>query len=147
MCRSIKTLHNFKPPATEEEIRASALQFVRKLSGFARPSHANELAFNGAVDQVAHAAHELLDLLVTNAPPPDRETEAAKARPGGRAIPFLGAQRGRADRRRAGFARNAAADRHSIRKPGVRACGVDNQTIRGYGGSAPFSNLAMTRVA
>jgi hypothetical protein len=80
MCRSIKTLHNFKPPATEEEIRASALQFVRKLSGFARPSKANEQAFNLAVDQVTHAAHHLLDSLVTNAPPRDRDIEAAKAR-------------------------------------------------------------------
>ena len=80
MCRSIKTLHNFKPPATEEEIRASAVQFVRKLSGFARPSRANELAFNRALDQVAHAAHELLGSLVTNAPPRDREIEAARAR-------------------------------------------------------------------
>jgi hypothetical protein len=80
MCRNIKTLHNFKPPATEEEIRASALQFVRKLSGFARPSKANEAAFDRAVDRVAKAAHELLDALVTNAPPRDREAEAAKAR-------------------------------------------------------------------
>jgi hypothetical protein len=80
MCRSIKTLHNFQPPATDEEIHASALQFVRKLSGFARPSKANEAAFNRAVDQVSHAAHELLHSLVTNAPPRDRETEAAKAR-------------------------------------------------------------------
>jgi hypothetical protein len=80
MCRSIKTLHNFEPPATDAEIRASALQFVRKLSGFARPSKANEAAFNRAVEQVAHAAHELLDALVTNAPPRDRDVEAAKAR-------------------------------------------------------------------
>ena len=80
MCRNIRTLHNFKPPATHEEIHASALQFVRKLSGFARPSKANEAAFNRAVEQVAHAAHELLDSLVTNAPPRDREVEAAKAR-------------------------------------------------------------------
>jgi hypothetical protein len=80
MCRNIKTLHNFAPPATHEEIHASALQFVRKLSGFARPSKANEVAFNRAVEQVAHAAHELLDALVTNAPPRDREVEAAKAR-------------------------------------------------------------------
>ena len=80
MCRNIKTLHNFKPPATDEEIHASSLQFVRKLSGFARPSKANEVAFNHAVDQVAQAAHELLQALVTNAPPRDRETEAAKAR-------------------------------------------------------------------
>jgi hypothetical protein len=80
MCRSIKTLHNFAPPATDEEIRASSLQFVRKLSGFTRPSRTNEVAFARAVDQVAHAARELLDSLVTSAPPRDREAEAAKAR-------------------------------------------------------------------
>ncbi len=80
MCRSIKTLHNFEPPATEEEIRASALQFVRKLSGSTRPSKTNEVAFNRAVDQVAHAAHELLHALVTNAPKRDRASEAAKAK-------------------------------------------------------------------
>jgi hypothetical protein len=80
MCRNIKTLHNFAPPATEEEIRASALQFVRKLSGFARPSKANEPAFNRAVDEVTRAAHDLLDALVTAAPARDREIEAAKAR-------------------------------------------------------------------
>ena len=80
MCRNIKTLHNFKPPATEEEIRASSLQFVRKLSGFTKPSKANEEAFNRAVEQVAQAAHELLDSLVTTAPPRDRAIEAAKAR-------------------------------------------------------------------
>ena len=80
MCRSIKTLHNFEPPATEEEIRASALQFVRKLSGSTRPSKTNEAAFNRAVDQVAHAAHELLHALVTNAPKRDRAAEAAKAK-------------------------------------------------------------------
>ncbi|HKX08966.1 MAG TPA: DUF2277 domain-containing protein [Stellaceae bacterium] len=80
MCRAIKTLHNFKPPATEEEIRASAVQFVRKLSGFVRPSKANEAVFNRAVDRVAEVAHELLDGLITTAPPRDREVEAAKAR-------------------------------------------------------------------
>jgi hypothetical protein len=80
MCRNIKTLHNFKPPATDEEIRASSIQFVRKLSGFTRPSKANEAAFNQAVEQVAKAAHDLLDSLVTTAPPRDREVEAAKAR-------------------------------------------------------------------
>ena len=80
MCRAIKTLYNFKPPATDEEIRASAVQFVRKLSGFTRPSKTNEAAFNHAVEQVTRAAHELLDSLVTNAPPRDREVEAAKAR-------------------------------------------------------------------
>ena len=80
MCRNIKTLYNFKPPATDEEIRASALQFVRKLSGFTRPSKANEEAFNRAVEEVTHAAHHLLDSLITNAPPRDRAVEAAKAR-------------------------------------------------------------------
>jgi len=80
MCRNIKTLHNFKPPATDEEIRASSLQFVRKLSGFTKPSKANEFAFTRAVDQVAQAAHELLQSLVSNAPPRDREVELAKAR-------------------------------------------------------------------
>jgi hypothetical protein len=80
MCRNIKTLHNFEPPATDEEIRASAVQFVRKLSGFTRPSKANEAAFNRAVDQVTAAAQELLDALVTPAPPRDRALEAAKAR-------------------------------------------------------------------
>src|SRR5262245_31381988 len=80
MCRNIRTLHNFKPSATEEEIRASALQFVRKLSGSTRPSRTNEAAFNRAVDRVTEAARELLDSLVTNAPPRDRAVEAAKAR-------------------------------------------------------------------
>ena len=80
MCRNIRTLHNFEPPATDEEIRASALQFVRKLSGFTKPSKANEPAFHRAVDQVTQVAKELLDSLVTNAPPRDREVEATKAR-------------------------------------------------------------------
>jgi hypothetical protein len=80
MCRSIKTLHNFAPPATNEEIRASSLQFVRKLSGFTRPSKANQAVFDRAVDQVAKAAHELLDGLVTSAAPRDRAVETAKAR-------------------------------------------------------------------
>jgi hypothetical protein len=80
MCRNIKTLHNFKPPATEEEIRASALQFVRKLSGFARPSKANQGAFDRAVDEVTKAARDLLASLLTTAPPRDREAEASKAR-------------------------------------------------------------------
>jgi hypothetical protein len=80
MCRNIRTLYNFKPPATEAEIRASSVQFVRKLSGFNKPSKANEAAFNRAVDQVANAAHELLHSLVTTAEPRDREIEAAKAR-------------------------------------------------------------------
>ena len=80
MCRNIKTLHNFSPPATADEIRASALQFVRKLSGFTRPSQANQAVFNRAVDQVAKVAEELLGSLVTMAPPRDREVEAAKLR-------------------------------------------------------------------
>lgn len=80
MCRNIKTLHNFRPPASDEEIRASSLQFVRKLSGFTRPSKANDLAFTRAVDEVAEAARKLLDSLVTSSPPRDRDVEAAKAR-------------------------------------------------------------------
>ena len=80
MCRNIKTLHNFSPPATEEEIRASSLQFVRKLSGFTKPSQRNEEAFNRAVDKIAQVAHELLNSLVTHAVPRDREIEASKAR-------------------------------------------------------------------
>jgi hypothetical protein len=80
MCRAIKTLHNFSPPATSDEIRASSLQFVRKLSGFTKPSKANEEAFNRAVDEVAHIAHHLLESLVVNAPPRNREVEAMKAK-------------------------------------------------------------------
>ena len=80
MCRNIRTLHNFAPPATEEEIRASSLQFVRKLSGFTKPSKANEEVFARAVDQVTESAQELLHSLVSNAPPRDREVEALKAR-------------------------------------------------------------------
>jgi hypothetical protein len=80
MCRNIKTLFNFDPPATEEEIRASALQFVRKLSGFSRPSQANEAAFNRAVTEVSEVARRLLTTLHTHAPARDREIEAEKAR-------------------------------------------------------------------
>jgi hypothetical protein len=80
MCRNIRTLANFQPPATSAEIRASSLQFVRKLSGFTKPSKANEAAFNRAVDDVAHAAQHLLDSLVTAVPPRDRVVEAMKAR-------------------------------------------------------------------
>ncbi len=80
MCRNIKTLSNFAPPATHEEIHASALQFVRKLSGTTRPSRANQAAFDRAVEEVTHAAHHLLDSLVSTAPPRDRATEAAKAK-------------------------------------------------------------------
>ncbi len=80
MCRNIKTLFNFDPPATEDEIRASALQFVRKLSGFSRPSQANEAAFNRAVTEVSDAARRLLTSLHTHAPARDREMEAEKAR-------------------------------------------------------------------
>jgi hypothetical protein len=80
MCRNIKTLFNFEPPATEEEIRAASLQFVRKLSGFNKPSQANQQPFERAVDDVTRVASTLIDSLVTNAPPRDREQEAAKAR-------------------------------------------------------------------
>ncbi len=80
MCRAIKTLHNFTPPATDEEIRASSLQFVRKLSGFTKPSKANEAAFAQGVDEVTRAARTLLNALVTNAPPRDRAAEATKVR-------------------------------------------------------------------
>ena len=80
MCRNIRTLFNFEPPATEDEVRASALQFVRKLSGFNAPSKANAAAFDRAVDEVTDAARRLLDSLATTAPPRDRETEAEKAR-------------------------------------------------------------------
>jgi len=80
MCRNIRTLHNFDPPATDEEVRASALQFVRKLSGTSKPSQANEEAFSRAVDEVTEAARRLLDGLTTHAPPRYREVEAAKAR-------------------------------------------------------------------
>ena len=80
MCRSIKTLHNFDPPASEDEIRAASLQFVRKLCGFTKPSQANQAVFDSAIAQVTAVAQTLLASLVTNAPPRDREVEAAKAR-------------------------------------------------------------------
>ena len=80
MCRNIRTLYNFEPPATRDEVHAAAVQYVRKISGFTKPSQANAAAFERAVDAVAHASMHLLDDLVTNAPPKDREVEAAKAR-------------------------------------------------------------------
>jgi hypothetical protein len=80
MCRNIKTLYNFAPPATDDEIRAASLQFVRKLSGYNTPSKANEEAFNAAIDEVFDAAKRLIFSLETNAPPRDREVEAAKAK-------------------------------------------------------------------
>ena len=80
MCRNIRTLFNFDPPATEEEIRAASVQFVRKLSGFTKPSQANEAAFDQAIDEVAIVARRLIDSLVTSAPPRDREEWAAKAK-------------------------------------------------------------------
>jgi hypothetical protein len=80
MCRNIRTLHNFEPAATDEEIRSAALQYVRKVSGSTKPSQANAEAFDRAVDEVAHATAHLLDALVTTAPPKDREVEAAKRR-------------------------------------------------------------------
>lgn len=80
MCRNIRTLHNFAPPATEEEVRAAALQYVRKISGYSKPSHANEETFDRAVNEVAAASSRLLAALVTTATPRDREVEAARAR-------------------------------------------------------------------
>ena len=80
MCRNIKTLFNFEPPASDDEIRAASLQFVRKLSGMNKPSKANRAAFDGAVEEVTRVAHDLLDSLTTTAAPRDREIEAAKAR-------------------------------------------------------------------
>jgi hypothetical protein len=80
MCRNIQTLFNFEPSATHDEVRAAALQYVRKISGFTKPSQANEAAFNRVVDEVAHASMHLLADLVTNAPPKDREVEAARRR-------------------------------------------------------------------
>jgi hypothetical protein len=80
MCRNIRTLYNFEPRASDEEVRAAALQYVRKISGFTQPSQANAVAFERAVDAVAAVSTELLDALVTSAPPKDREVEAAKAR-------------------------------------------------------------------
>jgi hypothetical protein len=80
MCRNIRTLYNFDPPASDEEVRAAALQYVRKISGFTKPSAANKEAFDRAVDEVAHISQHLLSHLVTNAPPKDRELEAAKAK-------------------------------------------------------------------
>ena len=80
MCRNIRTLYNFEPPATEEEVESAALQYVRKISGFTKPSKANEVAFERAVEEIAAASRQLLGELVTAAPPKDREVEAAKAR-------------------------------------------------------------------
>ena len=80
MCRNIHTLYNFEPAATDEEVRGAALQYVRKVSGYAKPSQANEAAFERAVDEVAHATRHLLEALVTAAPPRDREVEAGRAR-------------------------------------------------------------------
>jgi hypothetical protein len=80
MCRNIRTLYNFEPPATNDEVRAASLQYVRKISGFTKPSAANKEAFDRAVEEVAHISRHLLDELVTNAPPKDREVEAAKAK-------------------------------------------------------------------
>jgi hypothetical protein len=90
MCRNIKTLFNFDPPATDEEIRAASVQFVRKLSGFTKPSKVNEVAFDRAVDETAKIARKLIDSLVTNAEPRDREAEAEKAK--ARALERFGAR-------------------------------------------------------
>jgi len=80
MCRNIRTLYNFEPPASEDEVQAAALQYVRKISGFTRPSQANAAAFERAVEEVAEVSRRLLEELTTNAPPKDRDVEAAKAR-------------------------------------------------------------------
>ena len=80
MCRNIRPLHNFEPPATSDEVRAAALQYVRKVSGSTKPSHANQAAFDEAVEEIAHVTQHLLDHLSTSAPPKNREVEAAKAR-------------------------------------------------------------------
>ena len=80
MCRNIRTLHNFSPPASDDEVRAASLQFVRKVSGYNKPSQTNQEAFDHAVEEVAHAIHHLLDHLKASSPPKDREAEAAKAR-------------------------------------------------------------------
>ena len=95
MCRNIKTLFNFDPPVTDDEVRAASLQFVRKLSGFTKPSKSNEAVFHRAVDQTTAVARELLDSLVTNSPPRDRDAEAAKARAKA-AVRFGGPRDGRA---------------------------------------------------
>jgi hypothetical protein len=95
MCRNIRPLFNFEPPVTEDEVRAASLQFVRKISGFTKPSKANEAAFDQAIEEVAAAARRLVDSLVTTAPPRDRDVEAAKAR-------ARGAERFRASARPAG---------------------------------------------
>ena len=92
MCRNIRTLYNFSPSASDDEVRAASLQFVRKISGFNKPSQSNQAAFDRAVDEVARAARKLLDGLTTTAPPKDRDVEAAKARM--RAVQRFGAARG-----------------------------------------------------
>ena len=92
MCRNIRPLFNFEPSATDDEVRAASLQFVRKISGFTKPSQANQAAFDAAIEQVSQAARTLIDALVTTAPPKDRETEAVKAR--ARASKRYGAQAG-----------------------------------------------------
>jgi hypothetical protein len=107
MCRNIKTLAHLDPPATSDELRASALQFVRKLSGTARPSRANEAAFQRAVDEVSAAAHRLMDSLTTTAPPRTREREAARAR-------ARGLRRGQAERAQ-GPAVTASTDAGPVR--------------------------------
>ena len=94
MCRNIRTLHNFEPPATGSEVHAAALQYVRKVSGTTKPSKVNEEAFNRAVDRIAHVTEHLLDELVTTAPPKDREVEAAKARQRAQARYTITAQTG-----------------------------------------------------
>src|SRR5215831_15400198 len=125
MCRNIKTLHNFRPPATEEEIRASSLQFVRKLSGFTRPSKANQIAFERAVDQVTKAASELLSSLVTNAPPAiekSRRRKRGQERRTGSAHPMLDAP---TSQPRAGQRGNRVVAVNFLSAPGTLAAQPD----------------------
>jgi hypothetical protein len=128
MCRNIRTLHNFAPPATDEEIRAASLQFVRKVSGFTRPSKANQLAFSRAVDEVAQAARELLDSLVTSAPPRDRDVEASKARASA------------ADRFRATVP--ASAERSSDRARSLSVTRPAGATMQTWGSGGPSRHQA-----
>lgn len=113
MCRNIRPLHNFEPPATSDEVSAAALQFVRKVSGTTRPSQANQAAFDRAVAEIAHATQHLLDALVTTAPPRDREVEAAKARERGRKSRLRDLERASEPQREALPARERAAVRYA----------------------------------
>src|SRR5262249_12747514 len=127
MCRNIRTLFNFDPPVTEAEIRAASLQFVRKLSGFNKPSKGNEVAFDKAVDEIAVVAEKLLTSLQTAAPPRDRAVEAAKARARAAAN-----ETGTARRSRRGLAASAArVDGHDVARTVLCRCGVPRTRTRG----------------